>query len=422
MYHELISLGRNFNNGEVIQLVLKSPTTGQWLPFRFVQMVMMHELAHNEQMNHSSAFHKVRMEFTNDMRELWAKGYTGDGLWGRGKLLENGAFARTELGEGEILPEHLCGGTFRSRSSKKRKFRPKITWKEQKERRIRKKFGTNGVALGADDMVKAKLEKGKKMTGKPRVAGSARGRELRAAAALARFESPKEEPQLKDEDLVTDSEAESDTDAEVAIKQEANDAVDIDGSWLLGPKRLPLVKVCENEDGDDENSKNELLELQNLNGKPQQSQTSNGSSKQQPVASKPPNLQTTRPTQPNTSSQTTNGISVASMRAEDVPTASEKGYVDSVGEKVATGKTEKHEVQHVIKPIPNLEGGSCPACSMENNSLALTCMACSNVLKPDFVPNLWRCKSSLCQGSEYINAGDVGICGVCATRKCSEGI
>ena len=38
-------LGRNFNGGEVIQLVLKS-RTGNWLPVRFVQMVMMHELAH----------------------------------------------------------------------------------------------------------------------------------------------------------------------------------------------------------------------------------------------------------------------------------------------------------------------------------------------------------------------------------------
>lgn len=35
-------VGRNFNAGEVIQLVLKSHS-GQWLPFNYVQMVMMHE-------------------------------------------------------------------------------------------------------------------------------------------------------------------------------------------------------------------------------------------------------------------------------------------------------------------------------------------------------------------------------------------
>ena len=36
-------VGRNFNAGEVIQLVLKAPYTGHWLPFKYVQMVMMHE-------------------------------------------------------------------------------------------------------------------------------------------------------------------------------------------------------------------------------------------------------------------------------------------------------------------------------------------------------------------------------------------
>lgn len=38
-------VGRNFNAGEVVQLVLKSPSTGRWLPFHYVQMVMMHEYA-----------------------------------------------------------------------------------------------------------------------------------------------------------------------------------------------------------------------------------------------------------------------------------------------------------------------------------------------------------------------------------------
>ena len=36
-------VGRNFNAGEVVQLVLKSLHTGLWLPFNYVQMVMMHE-------------------------------------------------------------------------------------------------------------------------------------------------------------------------------------------------------------------------------------------------------------------------------------------------------------------------------------------------------------------------------------------
>jgi hypothetical protein len=78
----------------------------------------------------------------------------------------------------------MCGGTFSSRSRRKRKVKPKITYKEQQERRIKRKFGTNGVSLGADDEVKAKLEGGKRPVGKPRVADSARGREVSLVAHL----------------------------------------------------------------------------------------------------------------------------------------------------------------------------------------------------------------------------------------------
>ncbi|KAI1065669.1 hypothetical protein LB507_000348 [Fusarium sp. FIESC RH6] len=252
-------VGRNFNAGEVVQLVLKSPSTGRWLPFNYVQMVMMHELAHCKQMNHSRAFWAVRNSYASQMHELWSKKYTGDGLWGRGANLSTGEWEKNTVLADEILPEHLCGGTYRSR--RKRKAKPQLSYQERKERRILKKFGANGVALGADEVEKVKLESGKKIQAKPRVAGSMRGRELRAAAALARFEKQKEEP-----DPIKDDETESGSDSEFEDEpgEDSKDAIDVDGKKLLDGKGRGMVRVCEDEDADDHGARDETQELQRM--------------------------------------------------------------------------------------------------------------------------------------------------------------
>ncbi|KAF8863466.1 WLM-domain-containing protein [Acephala macrosclerotiorum] len=405
--------GRNFNGGEVIQLVLKSPSTGRWLPFKFVQMVMMHELAHNKQMNHSKAFWAVRNEISAEMKSLWDKGYTGDGLWGRGVLLHNRDFDREELGAGEILPEHFCGGTFRSKGGRKRKAKPKITYKERQERRIAKKFGMNGVALGADEETKAKLEKGKRPVGKPRVAGSVRGRELRAAAALARFETKKEEPEIKDEDLVTDSEAESDTD-DPKIKAEPDDAIDINGLRLTDSKGGGMVRVCGEENSEDDDVKRELLDLQGIPGHAQQY-----------LSSKPASLLKQTATVPRLVSKASMSIS-----KKDVDKTPQNASTEFTGPTLLTQSRQQEcisaasedEGVETSKPatvvVPNVEG-ACPVCSVENEPTALTCIVCSNVLKPDFVPNTWHCNSSACKDGVYLNSGDVNLCGVCGARKSS---
>ncbi|CZR50599.1 uncharacterized protein PAC_00473 [Phialocephala subalpina] len=409
--------GRNFNSGEVIQLVLKSPSTGRWLPFKFVQMVMMHELAHNKQMNHSKAFWVVRNEFSNEMKELWNKGYTGDGLWGRGILLRNGTFDHDELDVGEVLPEHMCGGTFRLKGGKKRKAKQTITYKEREERRIAKKFGTTGVALGADEETKAKLEKGKRPVGKPRVAGSARGRELRAAAALARFEVKKEEPEMKDEDLVTDSEAESDTD-DPKIKPEPDDAVDINGLRLVDSNGGGMVRVCGQEDNEDDDVKKELLELQSIPGHSQQYLAS----KSAPLSKKSAAI--LRPVSKTSMSTEKKDIDKAherlSTQSTRLPSTTQSHPQESFSAATEVSKdTEKAEAV-ARKPTPAVTSaveGACPLCSVENEPMALTCMTCSNVLKPDFVPNTWRCSSSTCKDGVYLNSGDVNLCGVCGARK-----
>ena len=260
-------IGRNFNAGEVIQLVLKAPYSGHWLSFRSVVMVMMHELAHCKQMNHSGAFWKVRNQYACEMKDLWAKKYTGDGFWSRGKTLLSGQYEPPRNINSEVLPENLCGGSFRSSKNRKRKRKgpssgekKQLSYAERQQKRIAKKFGTHGVKLGDDEGIRVKLEGGKKPKGKPRVAGSARGRDLRAAAALARFGQQQDETMKKEE-----SDIESDTDSDYE-ESDVHDtpALNSDGSRLVDSKGNCMIKVCEDEDKNDIHVKEEMQELQDI--------------------------------------------------------------------------------------------------------------------------------------------------------------
>lgn len=392
----------------MIQLVLRSPSTGRWLPFKFVQMVMMHELAHNKQMNHSKHFWTVRNEFAAEMKVLWDKGYTGEGLWGRGVLLENGAFAKEELEEGEALPDHLCGGGFQSRV-KKRKLKPKITYKERRERRERKiqaKYGS-GMALGGDEETRLKLEKGKRPLSNPKKANTMRGRELRAAAALARFEIKKDEDSKpNDDDMVTDSEAEDEGEDEV-IKSEPDDAVDLNGKPLLDTQGRNMVKVCKEENKDDEDAKKELWELQGMRNTDLRSKVSRPSTLNY---TKPDSMPTTRPKIPQQLEKET----AKSTYSESIPEQSPKKLESTTHLPISKVKNDLETNSEQAKRH------SCPICSVENERMALTCSVCANVLQPEAILNSWRCESVACRDSKYSNAGDVGLCGVCGARKCSS--
>ena len=408
-------VGRNFNAGEVIQLVLKSPTSGRWLPFEYVQMVMMHELAHCKQMNHSRAFWAVRDTYAAHMRTLWAKGYTGDGLWGRGALLRTGQWERNTVREGEILPEHLCGGTFRSRG-RKRKARPTLSYQERKERRIQKKFGKNGVALGADEETKVKLEKGKRVKAKPRVAGSARGRELRAAAALARFEQQKEgkTASVKDEDE-TDSGSESDYDDSDFPDLDSKDAIDVDGERLVDAKGRGLVKVCEDEAGDDPGAMNEQEELQNVFRGGHIKRESPGTSDNRIPTHPPTSHVKDEPAGPESG--------LYSIPA--APPSPSQGIPSPAIEKttcqVKLGSGKRGSPPEASAPNEGrTEGTACSMCSFINAHAAVTCDLCANVLNPAANPNCWCCPQTTCKDSMYRNSGDCGICGLCGQRRPTE--
>ncbi|KAM0564108.1 hypothetical protein ACHAPJ_000317 [Fusarium lateritium] len=405
-------VGRNFNAGEVVQLVLKSPSTGRWLPFNYVQMVMMHELAHCKQMNHSRAFWAVRNSYASQMHELWSKSYTGDGLWGRGANLTTGAWEKNTVLAGEILPEHLCGGTYRSR--RKRKVKPQLSYQEKKERRILKRFGKNGVALGADEEEKVKLESGKKIQAKPRVAGSMRGRELRAAAALARFGKQKVEPEpIKDDD---ETESGSDSEFEDEPGEDSKDAVDVDGKRLVDGKGRGMVRVCEDEDADDPGARNENQELQDM---------IRGIKRESPgprVLGRP--REEPKDISSRTEASTTPVITIKPEPTEEIfplvrSTTTSHSNAKTGGKAVTEPRSSSPKP--TVQPSSSTNNqktpsGTCSMCSYVNPGLVLTCAMCANVLDSS-TPGSWRCSSDACQATEYRNAGDCGVCGLCGKRR-----
>lgn len=403
-------VGRNFNAGEVIQLVLKSPSTGRWLPFHYVQMVMMHELAHCKQMNHSKAFWAVRNSYADEMRTLWSNGYTGEGLWGRGASLKTGEFENNTVLPDEVLPEHLCGGTYRSR---RRKCKPKaqLSYQERKKRRILKKFGANGVALGEDDEVKAELEKGKRTSSKPRVAGSKRGRELRAAAALARFgqQQKTKEPEVKKEaeeviDVDGDdpgsgneSETASDSDDDLPAVPDAK------GRQILDCNGHRMVKVCEDENPDAQDAQQELRELQFSMG--------------------PAPKVHAAPTATKTTATTTTMNAVVDSTPGKVIGKAVKLEDDELPNVTAISENGKSLVlpENPHPAVLQEHSGGCPLCSFENGLGSITCSVCSHVLDPRKDPSAWKCSDARCKDSWYLNAGDSSLCGVCGGRKAATG-
>ncbi|MBV36197.1 MAG: hypothetical protein CMP47_12220 [Rickettsiales bacterium] len=419
-------IGRNFNNGEIIQLVLRSKNGG-WVPFNMVQMVMMHELAHNTHMNHGKGFWKTRNVYAEEMKGLWAKNYTGEGFWGSGRTLTDmgAVMGNNILTSQELEGLPLCGGTFRSRR-RKRKAKgadgKELTWKEKKERRIEKKFGKNGVALGEDEDMRLGLEINRKgaIGGKPRVAQSKRGRELRAAAALARFETNKQEAAaLKDQE---DDEYESTEEEYEDVDAGREDAKDVNGERMLDTYGQGMIKVCEDEDKDDANVQNELKELEGLDRyfkplrpnegagheKPIDSEHSESAPIYRPECGEPPDESGLDAT----AHEVQASIPSSSLKASEPKAVTTPDTLHAGDKTAANGTTAAAST----RPSPTL---TCPICSLENPRLNATCIACAHVLDPKKDPRHWSCQSETCKdnGTAYLNAGDVGVCGICRTRR-----
>jgi len=421
-------IGRNFNNGEIIQLVIRSKS-GAWLPLNMIQMVMMHELAHNTHMNHGKGFWQARNLYAGEMRQLWSKGYTGEGLWGQGRALGTleQVIGNNLIKSDELADLPLCGGTFRSRRKKRKAKGPDLTWKEKRDKRIERKFGKNGTALGEDEDQRLRLEINKKGGGgslgsKPRVAQSKRGRELRAAAALARFGTNKKEVEQL-ETAVKKEEEDNETESESGEEYEEldagqQDAKDVNGRKLLDARGQGMIRVCEEEDTNDVQVKNEMDELANLDSIPIPNSTSDPPTKPaaqlEPVKQKArkqsiagqqassPRSHTTSPMQPTHEAPNSRHAPLPTTQPPEAPTPA--------------------SALEDANPTPATLETNCPICSMTNDALRTTCTACAHVIDTRKDPRHWQCQSASCRdsGSLYINAGDCGICGICGARRTSE--
>ncbi|EPS45672.1 hypothetical protein H072_333 [Dactylellina haptotyla CBS 200.50] len=397
--------GRNFNGGEVIQLVLKNPHNGMWLPMPMIQSVMLHELAHNKEMNHSRRFHKHRLGYVGELSELKTKGYTGEGFWGKGRSLHPSA----DLGADyqlpkEELPEELCGGVYKREKRKKKDSKKKIDYQEQKRRRIIKKFGSlEGKTIGGDEDIRQELEKGRKPKGKPRVAGSARGRDLRAEAALKRFETQKKEDEIKKDESATESGSEEEEEPGEMIKLEDDDVdmkamIDEMSAFACGKtEETELPEAAFPEIDDKGNRKETDIKQENVDSEDSQDLDRVPPKRRRKLAS------------------------TITISDDDDPPVSLKKTQQKSASRPRDSKSKTEQATISTKEIlgnnnPPAER-ICNACQVSNDPVAATCLVCSNVLRDDVVS--WECQSVTCKDSSvgYRNSIDVSYCGVCGTKR-----
>lgn len=364
------------------------------------------------------------------------KNYTGEGFWSIGRALNsNQPFLHSRpLSENE-LPQSLCGGTYRARRRQPNAPKRKITYAERQQRQKERKFGLgDGERLGGDDTERVRLESGGgKAPAKakaPKIAGSRRSRELRAAAALKRIETAKKEDseeKVKSEDEESIS-SEWEDGWEYDQEDERN-AVDVGGG-----KRLVPVSAKEDA-GDEEERDREWQELRgcatvggkgggvfNMNEVDMQSQDVSGPPQKEPkkgtldaFLSK---VETRAETSPiiyiddsdDSSKRLTMGKQTTHVnKGVSTMAAAQDGGVNGENSQ-GDSAHNKEENQARAITLPTL---TCAACSTINQPSSITCSVCANVLIPKTYPGSWKCRSS----GKYWNSPDCGRCAVCGEAR-----
>ncbi|GAA5887232.1 hypothetical protein JCM6882_002457 [Rhodosporidiobolus microsporus] len=250
--------GRNWNGGEVIELVLRRKD-GSFAPYQFILYVMCHELAHIKEMNHSWAFKKVNQQVRAALGSLRAQGYTGDGFWSTGRTLHpDYPQAEVPLGAADE-PVYTCGGANKKRGRWKRR-RSAATPGSSRARGSAVKLGTTGrqTAIPAKAGGRVKRQgafegEGNVLSGDPEM--SSKGRRAQAKGAVA-ARAAAAEARLAAEQRAKAAEARSRSSTldEKKIKPDPeldidwNDAGDADlGGWETDEEDKPHIKLEEEE-------------------------------------------------------------------------------------------------------------------------------------------------------------------------------
>lgn len=238
-------------------------------------------------------------------------------------------------------------------------------------------------------------------------------RELRAAAALARFDQQKTGEKPRQDD--TASEGSSD-DEDGYEEIEGADAVDLDGKKLLDGKGRGMIKVCEDENPEDQDARNELLELQSFGSA---SVTKPG------IEARPSTADPGSVTVPDRGPKATPGVETKTQRSKKQPPdgpdrnmpPTRRPASEVERSRSTSGKPPLSKDPPGSGSAGSTTNGVCAVCSFANDAIAPTCAMCANVLHIKSMTGAWACNSQTCRGSNYRNAADCGICRVCGARK-----
>lgn len=218
------------------------------------------------------------------------------------------------------------------------------------------------------------------------------------------------------------------------------DAKDLNGQPLLDASGRSMVKICEDEDVDDVGLKQEMEDLQGLDRYfPRLQNNDVGATEDRSTMRRERDGTVTRSdatavtaspsappeAEPSTVSSHHDAAAPAQPGPDDdgrsdaataTPTPS-PGPGTSSPQRPSTSAATVTPPSAGSKPSVPPPATSCSICSLTNPPHAPTCAVCGHVLDTRKDPRHWRCRSETCRGSEYVNAGDAGVCGVCGERK-----